>query len=227
MGTLRVISTKMIIMHHVSERCTDWPFKLCLCACGGGVAINKFDHWYLQINKQGKSEEFDSFDWLHNIFLKLDRNRCFFSAYMTLGFNKRPDKTKGNLFHAPRSCLCCHPKMLKSEPDRRSCTIWYPSMNLNWSLEKLNLGQNWQFIAICDLEIWHMTLKNNRALLLWPFKLCASFCSHLQNQNRVTVHKCPNWEQICLDFCDLDLWPLSLTFCVCFIFVNSNYSWQI
>ena len=30
------------------------------------------------------------------------------------------------------------------------------------------------FCVPCDLEIWEMTLKNNRALLLCCFKLCAS-----------------------------------------------------
>ena len=52
-------------------------------------------------------------------------------------------------------------------------------MNSNWScsLETLNSGKNWRFF-IHDLEIWWMTLKNNRAPLLWYFKLCASFHSH-------------------------------------------------
>ena len=30
----------------------------------------------------------------------------------------------------------------------------------------------------CDLEIWWMTLENNRAPLPCYFKLCASFCTH-------------------------------------------------
>ena len=34
------------------------------------------------------------------------------------------------------------------------------------------------FVVPCDLEIWWMTLKNNRAPLLCCFKLCASFHSH-------------------------------------------------
>ena len=34
-----------------------------------------------------------------------------------------------------------------------------------------------------------MTLKNNRAPLLWRFKLCASFHSHRLNQTKVTVPK--------------------------------------
>ena len=45
----------------------------------------------------------------------------------------------------------------------------------------------------CDLAIWRMTLKNNRAPLLCYFKLCASFCSHWWNQSGVTVRKRPSW----------------------------------
>ena len=41
----------------------------------------------------------------------------------------------------------------------------------------------------CDLEIWHMTLKNNRAPRLCCFKLCATFHSHWWIQTGVTVHE--------------------------------------
>ena len=53
-------------------------------------------------------------------------------------------------------------------------------MNSNWnySPETLNLGQNRQFFVPCDLKIWQMTSKNNRAPLLCCFKLCVSFHSH-------------------------------------------------
>ena len=62
------------------------------------------------------------------------------------------------------------------------------NLNLSYSLETLNSGQNWHFIP-CDLEIWRMTLKNNRAPLLCYFKLCASFCIHRSIQTGVTVRK--------------------------------------
>ena len=45
------------------------------------------------------------------------------------------------------------------------------------SPETLNLGRNWQYFVLCDLEIWWMTLKNKRAPLLYYMKLCASFQS--------------------------------------------------
>ena len=42
-----------------------------------------------------------------------------------------------------------------------------------------------------DLEIWWMTLKNNRASLLWYFKLCVSLYSHRSIETGVTVRKHP------------------------------------
>ena len=47
------------------------------------------------------------------------------------------------------------------------------------------------FFVPCDLEIWWMTLKNNRAPLLHHIKLCASFQSHPWFQTGVTVRKRP------------------------------------
>ena len=52
-----------------------------------------------------------------------------------------------------------------------------------------------------DLEIWQMTLKNNRTHLLCYFKHCASFHIHIWIQTGVTVCKWLNW-----------FWPLTLTF---------------
>ena len=62
--------------------------------------------------------------------------------------------------------------------------------------------------VLCDLEIWRMTLKNNRAPLLCYFKLSASFHSHLWIQNGFTVQKHQIWVKIA-DFCPV--WPWNLT----------------
>ena len=61
--------------------------------------------------------------------------------------------------------------------------------NLSYSPETLNSGQNRQFLVPCDLEIWWMTLKNDRAPLLYYIKLCASFQSCESIQSGVTVRK--------------------------------------
>ena len=81
-------------------------------------------------------------------------------------------------------------------------------MNSNWSYspETPNLGQIRQFLEPCDLDIWQMTLKNNRAPLLCYFKLCASFHHHMWIQTGVTVRKRLSWvvTSVTLTF---DLWP--------------------
>ena len=64
---------------------------------------------------------------------------------------------------------------------------------MSYSPETPNLGQIWRFFEPCDLEIWWMTLENNRAPLQHYFKLCASFRSHWWNQTGVTVRKRPIW----------------------------------
>ena len=81
-------------------------------------------------------------------------------------------------------------------------------MNSNWSYspETPNLGQIQQFLESCDLEIWRMTLKNNRAPLLSNIKLYASFHHHMWIQTGVTVWKRLSWvvTSVTLTF---DLWP--------------------
>ena len=59
-----------------------------------------------------------------------------------------------------------------------------------------NLGQNLQVFEPCNLEIWQMTLKNNRASLLCYFKLCASFHRHLWIQTGFTGRTSPIWVKI-------------------------------
>ena len=75
------------------------------------------------------------------------------------------------------------------------CSISYPLVNSNWSYspETPNLGQIRRFLEPCDLEIWRMTLQNNRAPLLCYFKLSTSFCSHWWIQTSITVRKRPIW----------------------------------
>ena len=86
-------------------------------------------------------------------------------------------------------------------------------MNSNWSYspETPNLGEIRQFLEPCDLEIWRMTLKNNRAPLLCYFKLYASFRSHRWIRAGITVRKRPIWVKI-EDFfsrvtLQFDVWP--------------------
>ena len=81
-------------------------------------------------------------------------------------------------------------------------------MNSNWSYspETPNLGQSPRFLEPCDLEIWRMTFKNNRAPLLSNIKLYASFHHHMWIQTGVIVRKRLSWvvTSVTLTF---DLWP--------------------
>ena len=86
-------------------------------------------------------------------------------------------------------------------------------MNWNWSYspETPNFGQIRRFLEPCDLKIWQMTLKNNRAPLLCYFKLCASFCSHWWIQTGVTVRKRQfGSNSKFLEPCDLEIWWMTL-----------------
>ena len=55
----------------------------------------------------------------------------------------------------------------------------------------LKLDSSRQFCGPCDLEIWWMTLKNNRAPLLYYVNLCASFQFHRWIKTGVTAGKRP------------------------------------
>ena len=73
----------------------------------------------------------------------------------------------------------------------------------------LNLGQNWRIFFPGDFENWRMTLKNNRALLLYYAKLCASFQIHWWSQTWVTAWKRSSQVKIgdFLSRLKVDVWP--------------------
>ena len=107
----------------------------------------------------------------------------------------RPRKTIGNLVHAPRRYLCLFTAIHE--------------FNLEVSFRNPQIGANHRCVFDpCDLEIWWMTTKNNRAPLLCHFKLCASFRIRLWIQIVATVRKCPNGGYY-LDIGELDRWPWS------------------
>ena len=97
------------------------------------------------------------------------------------------------------------------------------SANSNWSYspETSNLGQNRRLFVPWNLEIWQMTLENNRVPLLCHIKRCATFHQHMWIQTGVTVLKRLNWV---FDLCNLELWPMTLTFCMDITSININNS---
>ena len=132
------------------------------------------------------------------------------------------------------------------------CIISKPSVysTSSYSPKTTKLGQTWRFLVPRDREIWWITLKNNRAHLLWYFKMCSSFHNHRLIPPKVIVQKRPIWRmtlknnrapllssiKLCALFhCRvwiqtgvmvIDLWPLTLTFCMDITSVNGNNSWK-
>ena len=75
----------------------------------------------------------------------------------------------------------------------------------------LKLDLNRLFFSLCDLDIWWMTPKNNRAPFLCYFKLFASFYSHWWIQTGVTVRKRLIWVKIHAFLSrDLAIWRMTL-----------------
>ena len=99
-------------------------------------------------------------------------------------------------------------------------------MNSSWSYspETPNLGQIRRFLEPCDLEIWRMTLKNNRAPLLSNIKLYASFHHHMWIQSGVTVRKRLSWvvSSVTLTF-DLWPWPFAWTLLWSLVITPENF----
>ena len=106
------------------------------------------------------------------------------------------------------------------------CIISKPLVNSNWSYspETPNLGQIRRFLEPCDLAIWQMTLKNNRAPLLSSIKLYASFYHHMWIQTCVTVRKRLSWvvTSVTLTF-DLWPWPFAWTLLWSLVITPENF----
>ena len=96
--------------------------------------------------------------------------------------------------------------------------------NLSYSPETPNLGQIQRFLERCDLEIWRMTLKNNRAPLLSIIKLYASSHHHMWIQTGVTVRKRLSWvvTSVTLTF-DLWPWPFAWTSLLSLVITPENF----
>ena len=98
------------------------------------------------------------------------------------------------------------------------------------AIQKPLFGSNHQIFVPCDLKIWQITLKKNRAPLLCHIKLCASFHCHMWIQTGVTVQKQLNWVLTSMTWTfDLWPWPFTWTLLLSIFFltsVNGNNSWK-
>ena len=81
-----------------------------------------------------------------------------------------------------------------------------------------------RFLEPCDLEIWRMTSKNNRAPLLSIIKLYVSFHYHMWIQTGVTVRKGLSWvvTSVTLTF-DLWPWPFAWTSLLSLVVTPENF----
>ena len=99
-----------------------------------------------------------------------------FLPRVTLKFNGWPWKIIGILFYVTLSFVH-HFKAIGE-------------FKLKLQSGNAQFGPKWAiFFAPCDLKIWWITLKNNRAPLLRGFKLCASFHNHRWIQIKFTDRK--------------------------------------
>ena len=132
--------------------------------------------------KQGKSEGFESCD------RPIVRKRPIWVKIgdvlhrVTLKFDGWPWKTIGHLSFAVSSFV--------------QHFIAIGEFTLELQSGNAQFGSNSTIFRAYDLEIWRMTLKNNRAPLLCYFKLYASFRSHRWIQAGGTVRKRPIWVKI-------------------------------
>ena len=109
------------------------------------------------------------------IWVKIDD---FFSR-VTFKFDRWPSKAIRHLFYATSSFVQHFAAIDEFKLELQSGNAYF--------------GLNRRFFEPCDLEIWRMTFKNNRAPLLCFFKLFALFHSHWWIRTVVTVRERLMW----------------------------------
>ena len=116
-----------------------------------------------------------------------------FLSRVTLKFDGWPWKIIGYLFYATLSFLHHFKAIGEFKLELQSGNAKFESKSTI-------------FLA-CDLEIWRMTLKSNRAHLLSNIKLYASLHHHMWIQTGVTVRKRLSWVMTSVNL-TFDLWSL-------------------
>ena len=123
---------------------------------------------------QGKSEGFDSYDRPSNLH-KFDPNNQFFSPCHLEIWCITSKNNRAPLLYYIKLCVSFQiHRWIQTEVTVRKHSIWVEISD---------------FFVPCDLEIWWMTLENNRAPLLYYIKLCALNQIHRWIETEVTVRK--------------------------------------
>ena len=125
-----------------------------------------------------------------------------FLSCVTLKFDGWPWKTIGHLFYVALSVvhhfIAISEFKLKlqsgnAQSGSKSAILNYKAFVWGDVILRVWIGilvpQPFLITLMCDLEIWWMTLKNNRAPILSNIKLCASFRHHMCIQTGVIVWK--------------------------------------
>ena len=103
-------------------------------------------------------------------------------------------------------------------------TFVHHFMNSNWSYspETPNLGQIDDFLGVWP---WNLTeyLEEQYGTSFKQHQALCIILSPYVNSNWSYGLETAKWGH---DFCDLDLWPLTLTFCMDIVSVNVNNSWK-
>ena len=156
----------------VTLQCDGWPWKTI-----GHLfhATSSFVHHFVAI------EEFKL--ELQSGNAQFGSNSTIFRAVLPCNLTDDLEKTIGHLSHATSSFVHHFVAIGDFKLELHSGNAQFGS-NLTF------------FLELCDLAIWRMTLKNNRAPLPCYFKLCALFCSHWWIQAGVTVRKRPIWVKL-------------------------------
>ena len=134
-----------------------------------------------------------------------------FLSRMTLKFDEWPWKTIGHLFCATSSFM------------HHFVAIGEFKLELQFGNAQFG-SKSTIFFEPCDLGIWWMTLKNNRAPLLSTIKLYASFYHHMWIQTGVTVRTRLSWVMtpVTLTF-DLWPWPFAWTSLLSLVITPENF----
>ena len=129
---------------------------------------------------------------------KFGSKLAIFLSRVTLKSNGWPWKTIGHPFYATSSFV--HHFMAIGQ------------FKLELQSGNAKFGSNGRVFYPCDLKIWRVTLKNNKAPLLCHIKPCASYHCHMWIQIGVTVRKRLSWflTSATLTF-DLWSWPFAWT----------------
>ena len=99
------------------------------------------------------------------------------------------------------------------------CIISWPSVNSNWSYspETPNMGQN--------RRPWNLSDELERQWQTSAMLLQAVCMISLPYVNSNWNYS-PGTAKLGFDVCDIDLWPLTMTFCMDITSVNNNNSWK-